>query len=247
MKFVTDERLNLVPSASCNLSVAVINAQSLHCHLKDVMNHSSTQSSHIIGVTETFLMPTDAQSTVEIPNYNIYRKDRFNSLENPSMPTCRTSYTAHGGVAFYVHEQFHATVIDKVLHMPVEALAIIIQNRYTEERMCITITYKPPNQNLKSYLMKMDATMKHLPHLNIPTVIMGDFNVNLLQQSDDQKTILQFFRHYGFRQIVTMPTHNTGSLLDHIYCNFHIPTNIIPTNHATYFSQHSFIQIIFPQ
>lgn len=163
------------------------------------------------------------------------------------MPTCRTSYTAHGGVAFSVHEQFHATVIDKVLHMPVEALAIIIQNRYTEERMCITITYKPPNQNLKSYLMKMDAIMKHLPHLNIPTVIMGDFNVNLLQQSDDQKTILQFFRHYGFRQIVTMPTHNTGSLLDHIYCNFQIPTNIIPTNHATYFSQHSFIQIIFPQ
>ena len=42
------------------------------------------------------------------------------------MPTCRTSCTAHGGVAFYVHEQFHATVIDKVLHMPVEALTIII-------------------------------------------------------------------------------------------------------------------------
>ena len=59
MKF--DERLKLVPSESCNLSVAVINAQSLHCHMKDVKNHSSTQSSHIIGVTETFLMPIDAQ------------------------------------------------------------------------------------------------------------------------------------------------------------------------------------------
>ena len=58
----------------------------------------------------------------------------------------------------------------------------------------------------------------HLPHQAFPTVILGDFNENLLL-STSSSVLLQFMSSIGFTQLVKAQTTDFGSLLDHIYYN----------------------------
>ena len=52
----------------------------------------------------------------------------------------------------------------------------------------------------------------------MPTIILGDFNDDLLSTSTSSR-LLQFMSSKGFSQLVQGPTTDSGSLLDHIYCN----------------------------
>ena len=51
--------------------------------------------------------------------------------------------------------------------------------------------------------------------IQTPTIVMGDVNENALQDSNFEK----FMRGKGFYQMIDSPTHDSGSLLDHIYVN----------------------------
>ena len=67
-----------------------------------------------------------------------------------------------------------------------------------------------------SYLQQMDSVMNCIPQLNVPTIVTGDFNIDLLSKSGSESKLTKFMRYYGFRQLITEPTHRFGSLLDHI-------------------------------
>ena len=75
--------------------------------------------------------------------------------------------------------------------------------------------------------------MAQLP-LNIPIIITGDFNVNIL--SDNSK-LISLMAHHDFRQCLSDPTTDYGSALDHVYSNqFNVKTNI--DVHDVYYSNH---------
>lgn len=52
------------------------------------------------------------------------------------------------------------------------------------------------------------------------TLIMGDFNVNLLQDSSDKEKLLLLMKSKNFTQIINGITTDFHSCLDHIYVNF---------------------------
>ena len=48
-------------------------------------------------------------------------------------------------------------------------------------------------------------------------LILGDFNVNLAEQGEPNSVaFLEFLETYGLMQRVSDPTHQIGSLLDHV-------------------------------
>ena len=59
---------------------------------------------------------------------------------------------------------------------------------------------------------------------NQPSVILGDFNVDLLSDSLSKTTLLNEMKEMGFVQIVKTATTDYNSVLDHIYTN--IPEQI---------------------
>ena len=63
----------------------------------------------------------------------------------------------------------------------------------------------------------MDEFISNLPQ-KVPTIILGDFSDNLLSTSASLR-LLQFMVSKGFSQLVQAPTTDSGSLLDHVYCN----------------------------
>ena len=75
--------------------------------------------------------------------------------------------------------------------------------------------------------------------LNIPAIILGDFNCDTT--NGENTPLLQFMRSHGFSQLVTQPTTDNGTLIDHLYVR-----NIAPlcTNlkiHDVYYSDHDCI------
>ena len=73
---------------------------------------------------------------------------------------------------------------------------------------------------------------------NMPTIILGDFNHDILSQP--KSSIVSLMSNYGFTQLVKAPTTTKGILIDHVYYNR--PTNgVIVDVHDTYYSDHDAI------
>ena len=70
---------------------------------------------------------------------------------------------------------------------------------------------------------------------NTPTVILGDFNYNVLDLPESP--IVSLMSTHGYEQLVNNPTTTKGTLIDHVYSNLH-DNNIIVEVHDTYYSDH---------
>ena len=68
-----------------------------------------------------------------------------------------------------------------------------------------------------TFLSLMDDFLSSLPQI-VPTIILGDFNDDLLSTSNSS-ALLQLMSSQQFSQLVQVPSTDSVSLLDHIYCN----------------------------
>ncbi|TNN44144.1 hypothetical protein EYF80_045663 [Liparis tanakae] len=82
--------------------------------------------------------------------------------------------------------------------------------------MNIVTVYRPPSQGPRIFKDRLQTLMTTLKTEKL-TVLPEDFNFDLLDTPDHD--ILQLMAHHGFRQCVTGPTTDQGSLLDHVYVN----------------------------
>jgi hypothetical protein len=48
----------------------------------------------------------------------------------------------------------------------------------------------------------------------IPAFVTGDFNINILKKASITNKCLQLMNYYGFQQIIKLPPHRRGGLLD---------------------------------
>ena len=72
------------------------------------------------------------------------------------------------------------------------------------------------------------------------SVLMGDFNVDA-QNISASSALNRMTETFGWKQIVTVATHRSGSCLDHIYIHqtSYGQVSVLPT----YFSDHHFVHI----
>lgn len=120
--------MNSLPDLRINTSVSHINAQSFNCHLQEVKHHYISQSSHVLCITETFLIPMDVNDRLYRLEYSLFGKDRTQALPDQSIPSNRRQYLAHGGTL--IHEHLHAEEI-QLQDVTIEAIAVLVQNRHT--------------------------------------------------------------------------------------------------------------------
>ena len=82
--------------------------------------------------------------------------------------------------------------------------------------MCVVVLYRRPQLPLRLFWTLLDGYLSKVPHHTVPTVVLGDFNDNLLA-TPCQDQVLRMMSSKGFSQLGQVPTTDTGSLLDHIY------------------------------
>ena len=99
----------------------------------------------------------------------------------------------------------------------------------------IALLYRSPSVPMQQLIVTLTGVLNDVSMSNVPTVILGDFNVDLLDQP--QSPIVSLMSTHGYSQLVNSPTTAKATLIDHVYYNK--PNgNVIVEVHDTYYSDH---------
>ena len=122
-----------------------------------------------------------------------------------------------------------------------ESLWIELNN--SKYKIIVGIIYRKPNTDLDQFQNSLLSVLDNLSADKSNVILVGDFNVNLLQTCIDGKAVelLTSLESTGLHQIITSPTRVTrdsSSLIDHIYTNiskYKMHSGIIETDISDHF------------
>ena len=125
------------------------------------------------------------------------------------MQPCRTQTLASSGIE----------VIVTTLSLP--------NDKYLQ----IALLYRSPTTPMQQLISMLTRMLNYVSVSNAPTVILGDFNDNVLDKPDSP--VVSLMSTHGYTQLVNSPTTAKGTLIDHVYYNK--PSgNVIVEVHDTY-------------
>ena len=177
-------------SSAPKIDEIIINSFVMHAYLD------------LLCITETWLRSTISDNIIQIPNYNVVRKDRENS--------------SHGGVCVFVHQNIHFNHLVELQSPNLEVIWIKIRPRRlprTISCIIVGIIYHPPNSNnhiLSGYLTEcLFALEGYFPNCGI--ILTGDFN---------HFNTSPIVREFKLKQLIKFPTRGSNTL-DQILKNLH--------------------------
>ncbi|XP_020298059.1 uncharacterized protein LOC109862417 [Pseudomyrmex gracilis] len=185
-----------------HLRICHINCQSLVAHFDEFGIFFCNSHYHIIFLSEIWLKPEISDNFVGLQDYSLYRCDRTGR--------------GGGGVAFYLHNNFRAHILKTSDNLYCRKPEYIIAEIFLSDvaNLLLAVVYRPPNCG---YLQEFeDAFLNLLAHYR-HSVILGDFNADLLVLSYDSTHLLTFIESAGLYLVPYQPTHNLAhscTLLD---------------------------------
>jgi hypothetical protein len=211
------------------IKISFINARSLNKHIHEIRADHNLIESDILGVAETWLTNQDQNENLVLQGHEMYRKDSNAGVGN-SRP--------HRGIVLYVKETVDVVSIQDYSDLNIE----FIYANVLVDGKCVQIVTFYRSNSCTFEVFKHSVVSKLFPLIKIdsPLVIQGDFNYDL---NKGQKQFVQFVeKRFSCQQLVVKPTHNSGLLLDHIFCNIpNTKTDVIDT----IWSDHSIIYVAF--
>ena len=215
-RYMIESEINeLVTDKPCNsgMSFLHINCRSLIGNFDRfrVLTTNLLDSFSVIGVSETWLND-DTFNMVNLPGYNFISNHRRGKTG--------------GGVGLYLGDYFQYKLIqDCNISNPevIESLFVEISNPLGKNIIVGTV-YRPPNQNLVSFIEDFNKILSIISKDNKQCYIMGDFNLDLLHcdhHAYTQEFIDSLFSHM-FIPLINKPTRLTShsaTLIDNIFTN----------------------------
>lgn len=162
-----------------------------------------------VGLSETHLISEDSDKIIQINNYDIIRADSISHFT--------------GGVLFYIKKNWKYEVKNKIA-IGMNLWYVIIKLYKTKFKIYLVVLYKSPNRSytLNNFIENFNTLIEFLNDVNDDVVLMGDFNINLLEDSLDKRKINQIINDAGLKQIIREPTRitpNSRTLIDYILTN----------------------------
>lgn len=210
------------------LKVGFLNVRSYREHVDDMKMDPTIAAMDVHCFAETFLHEGQRLDTVQIlkNGATCFRAER------------PLDHGVHrGGIMVQVPQQMTAQR-SSTANTPLEHLAVSI--RAHGRTFNIVTVYRPPTQSSRLFQDHLQHLLASMDTGNI-TVVLGDFNFDLLETPDHN--ILQLMSQHGFRQFVTRPTTDQGSLLDHVYVNQTVAVHVNVVD--TYYSDHDLVCVSF--
>ena len=213
------------------LSIFFQNVRSLVLHKDDVFHDFNVMSADVNIVVETNLTKSITNKDVSIPNFDLYRNDN-----------CDTTVQACYGTALYIRQglkvlskpsRYNANGVEitiSMLNRPVTNFHIV--SIYTSTKVPFSMLLQAIQSVHENFLKNNSA------------VIIGDFNVDILQNTLQTEQLLTCMESIGFKQLIDKETTDFGSLLDHVYTN--IPSFVLASGVLeSYYSDHKPIILSF--
>ena len=204
-------RKNLLPQMSSNLFHTVpggvkllhINIGNFKTKMADIKNIDIFQNADIIALNETHSRHSDTQT----PDMIGLSQDRF-------IVHCDHNNKG-GGVALIVNTNLNLKQIrmNTILEIVVVEVSEPIQ-------MTVISVYRPPSTPIDVFMNNMLDIIAQFQ--NVPTCIVGDFNEDVSITSNTHCCTM--FRLQGFKQMISKPTHDSGTIIDHVYVSHTLNT-----------------------
>ena len=220
-----DEFQDKFKTNSNNFSVLSWNIRSLTGKLNEFheliteLNNQDFKFS-VISIQETWNVPVNLN--IDIPGYKpLIIKTR----------KCREKNNIGGGVGCWVRDIYESETIDKISYFEdkiFESLFLKIKTGKNEFKIVGNI-YRPPGSNTIFFIDKLQEILDTISSDPLlakaeEIILMGDFNINLLnhENHDGTSKYLNTLLNFGQLPLITLPsriTHNSCSLIDHISSN----------------------------
>ena len=183
------------PTGLCLLH---INIGNLKTKLPDVAVDNTFKNADVVSLNETHLSANDILTPGMMglpPDVSIFHHDRNNR---------------GGGVALLVKKKMDGQ--DIAINVPCEIVAVKIS---TPLEMVILSVYRPPSEPITQFSNCITQVIAEFTHM--PTCIMGDFNEGVFMNKDTY--CCSILQQRGFKQMVTKPTWDSGTIIDHVYAS----------------------------
>ena len=179
----------------------------------------------VMCFTETYLTSEhNVDRFLTLYNFQAFR------LDIPSI----SHHQGKHGLMVCVKDSFDAQLLPVIQVNGLESLVVRITLANTPLIVCLI--YRTPQMTDSSFVLKITELMSILP-LSVPTIILGDFNDNVVQTESSQ--ITRTMEQFGFQQYVKDATTDYGTLIDHIYFNKNTSDDIgLADVYDCYYSDH---------
>ena len=225
-KFNKDENLKIMHFNIDNLTTKFDSFETLIS--KDLSTSDGCPFFDLISISETHLCSEQGSSNqtsrseneikFSLPNYYFVGKSRVNMKK--------------GGCGFFIRKDLQESVtVDQTLSIfeegLFESIFLRIQGRNPNEKsMLVGSIYLPTGQRVRKDRVGelFDQLLTNLERENCKTVIVGDFNIDLLRYSKDNDVsdYLDLFVSNGYYFRIAQPTrvsHSCATLIDHVIDN----------------------------
>lgn len=205
--------MDRLPSNSEDFRIYHANCQSLCAHFDEFKLFFSNADYHTICLTETWLRRSIFDGMVGFPGYILFRCDREGR--------------GRGGVAFYLSEALHASVLANSSGSPAGRPEFIMAKITLKEsaKLLLVVVYRPPNVEYLDEILRLFFELQmNYRH----SIIIEDFNADLLQRTFDSQQLLTFVASSGLHLVPFGPTHHcrdSSTLLD--FCIIDDPDKLI--------------------
>ena len=167
--------------------------------------HNNGLGFHLFCFTESHLSAKVSDSDMTIPNYQLLRID-------PSKDRPKST-----GLLVYYASVLNCNRLIKFEKYGVESIWIQITMKHSKPLLTGFI-YRNPSEKV-DWKDSFNTLMDDVSLLCFETILMGDFNIDLLKSNRKWE---QIYTIHGLEQLADKPTRiteNTSTLIDHIYSN----------------------------
>ena len=202
------------------VTIALLNVRCIVGKLPDLEQDTAVKCASILCFCETWLSPSQPSPVVQ-ENQVALRCDR--ALANQK-----------GGVMISVPQSMQPAHTSTFTTNGIEAVTttLLLPNAC---RLQVALVYRSPSVSLDAFLGALATVLSHVAMSDFPTVVVGDFNEDLLQKPDSR--VLSLMSSNGYEQLVQSPTTDRGTMINHVYYNRPSANTVVQVR-DTYYSDH---------
>ena len=179
-----------------------MNIRSLVLHFGDAVNDPVLDKTRVLIFSETWFS--------EQINSCKFTPRGFSKLFRADRQLQMNEKRRAGGVVVCVKDDVNCNIIQSYCSKEMQILVLSVASEDFEPFHLVSV-YRSPSFPPRLFIDKFKSM---LGHVNAPTLIYGDINQDLFRSDC---TIEQNMNNCSFDQLINVPTHISGSCIDHVY------------------------------
>ena len=222
----TMPNLQCLPSSS-HVTLALLNVRSIVAKLTDIEADHELKSANVLCFCETWLSPDQPSPAIDATHV-VLRCDRATNDHR-------------GGTLISVDNNMQPSNIANFVSNCIECIVTTLH--CGDRQLQIAVVYRSPNVPIRQFMNFMTTLVHYVNTANIATLVLGDFNDDILCDSGSQVQTLM--ASYGYSQLVQNATTDRGTLIDHVYFSKQYDDVLVQVRDV-YYSDHDAVYCSIP-